>query len=102
VRADGRPDRAQAVVHLPAEQVTITANPALQPDDQVIIYERMTGEGYIHRITNISSDFDNDTGQWTYTLTTNWLGTKAFTKLAWDPQKLTNATKVYLHYMGKI
>jgi hypothetical protein len=83
-------------------QVTITANPALQPDDQVVINERMTGEGYIHRITSISSDFDNETGRWTYTLNTNWLGTKAFTKLAWDPQKLTNATKVYLHYMGKI
>lgn len=83
-------------------QVTITANPALQPDDQVVITERMTGEGYIHRITNISSDFDNETGQWTYTLTTNWLGTKAFTKKAWDPDKLTNATKVYLQKLGKI
>jgi hypothetical protein len=71
-------------------QVTITANPALQPDDQVIITERMTGEGYIHRITSISSDFDNDTGRWTYTLTTNWLGTRAFTRLAWDPEKLTS------------
>jgi hypothetical protein len=83
-------------------QVTITANPALQPDDQIIITERMTGEGYIHRITNISSDFDNETGRWTYTLTTNWLGTKAFTELAWNPEKLTNATRVYLYNMGKI
>lgn len=82
--------------------LTITANPALQPDDQVIIKERTTGEGYIHRITSIASDFDNETGNWTYTLTTNWLGTKAFTKLAWDPAKLRNPTRVYLYYMGKL
>lgn len=82
--------------------LTITANPALQPDDQVIITERMTGEGYIHRILNISSDFDNETGRWTYTLTTNWLGTKAFTRLAWSARKLTNVTRAYLFHMGKI
>jgi hypothetical protein len=81
--------------------LTIAANPAIQPDDQVVIYERSTGEGYIHRVLNISSDWDAETGQWTYTLTTNWLGTKAFTKLAFDPKKLRNETIVYIKQMGR-
>lgn len=82
--------------------VTIAANPAIQPDDQVIITERTTGEGYIHRVLNISSDFDAETGQWTYQLTTNWLGSRAFTNLAYDPKYLRNVTKFYIKAMGRL
>jgi hypothetical protein len=81
--------------------LTIAANPAIQPDDQIIIYERSTGEGYVHRVLNISSDWDAATGKWTYDLTTNWLGNKAFTKLAFDPAKLRNETIFYIKQMGR-
>lgn len=82
--------------------VTIAANPAIQPDDQVVIQERTTGEGYIHRVLNISSDIDLETGRWEYTLTTNWLGSKAFTNLAWDPKYLRDVTKVFLAKMKRL
>jgi hypothetical protein len=82
--------------------ITITANPAIQVDDQVRIYERISGEGYLHRVLNISSDFDNDNGTWTYQLTTHWLGERAFTKWAFDPERLSASTKRYLRALGKL
>jgi hypothetical protein len=79
--------------------ITIAANPALQVDDQVIIYERMSGEGFLHRIKGISSQMDFETGKWTYTLTTNWLGDAAFTNKAWEPP-LSEATQAFLSQLG--
>jgi hypothetical protein len=57
--------------------VTIAALPILQIDDQVRISERVTGDTYIHYVRGISSSHDLDTGEWTQTLTTNWLGENA-------------------------
>lgn len=83
-------------------QITITANPAIQPDDQIIITERTTGEGYIHRVIGIQSEWSAETGQWTYTLTTNWLGDRAFTNLAWNPAYMRNVTRAYLQNMKRL
>lgn len=79
--------------------LTIAANPAIQIDDQVVIYERMTGEGYLHRVTNIESEFDFEDGKWTYQLTTHWLGKEAFTERAWEPPLGVN-TRFWLNQMG--
>src|SRR5690606_32042012 len=57
-------------------QVTCLANPAIQVNDQVRIYERTTSETYIHYVRGISTSHDLDTGDYTMTLTTNWLGTE--------------------------
>lgn len=54
--------------------VDCAANPAIQIDDQVRIYERMTGEVYVHYVRGIHSSMDLDTGQYVSTLTTHWLG----------------------------
>lgn len=54
-------------------QVTIPANPEIQLNDQVKIIERSTSESYIHYVRGISFDYD-DSGTFTMTLTTNWLG----------------------------
>ncbi len=56
--------------------VTIIANPLIQVDDQVRIFERVTAESYIHYVRRISSELDLDSGVYTMTLTTNWLGTE--------------------------
>lgn len=80
--------------------VTIPGNPQIQIDDQVRIKERMTGEGYLHRVMGISSTFDNEDGKWTYDLQTHWLGTDAFEKDAWHPERLTDVTRHYLHALG--
>lgn len=54
--------------------VTALANPCIQLNDQVRIYERTTSETYVHYIRGISTTHDLDTGQYMMTLTTHWLG----------------------------
>jgi hypothetical protein len=80
--------------------LTIPGNPQIQIDDQVRIFERMTGEGYLHRVLSIQSNFDNEEGAWTYQLNTHWLGEDAFTKWAFDPEYLSKATQHWLHELG--
>lgn len=57
------------------DKVVIPANPAIQVDDQVRIFERVTSEGYLHYVRGITSTNSSETGRWTYTLSTHWLGT---------------------------
>lgn len=54
--------------------LTCVANPALQVNDQVRIFEQISAETDVHFVRGISSSHDLDTGVWTYTLTTNRLG----------------------------
>jgi hypothetical protein len=55
-------------------EATCVANPAIQVNDQVRIYEEVSGETDVHYVRGISSTHDLDTGLWLYTLTTNRLG----------------------------
>ena len=55
-------------------QATIVGNPMIQIDDQIRVYERRTGEGYIHYVQGIDSTWDAKTGKYTMDLTTAWLG----------------------------
>lgn len=82
------------------DQIKIPAHPGVQIDDQVRIFERQTGEGYLHRVTGITSNFDNEEGLWTYDLTTHWLGDEPFTNWAFDPDVLSEVTKSYLRAIG--
>ncbi len=64
--------------------VTCVANPLVGPNDQVRIYERQTAETYIHYVRSISTTHNLESGEYTMTLTTNWLGDKddwTFTRL---------------------
>lgn len=89
------------------DSLTIAANPAIQIDDQVRIYERRTGEQYLHHVRSVTSEWDIETGKWTYQLDTSWLGTTPFTgtwafnptdaKKGVSPEALT-----YLQGMGKV
>jgi hypothetical protein len=56
--------------------ITIAGIPTLQVDDQVEVVDTATGEGYVHYVRNISSKLDHSTGEYVYTVTTNWLGTR--------------------------
>jgi len=84
------------------DTVVITGNPAIQIDDQVRIFERITNEGYIHYISGIVSAFDMETGEWTYTLTTNWLGVTPFSDWTFQPSDLAAVTQTYLESIGKL
>jgi len=57
-----------------AGSVTCAANPNIQIDDQVRIYERVSGETFIHYVRGQSMSHDLDSGAFTMNLTTHWLG----------------------------
>lgn len=81
--------------------ITIAANPQIQIDDQVKIYERVTSDTYFHYVNGITSDFDAASGKWTYTLSTQWLGTNPNTK-EWvvNKDKMDDLTKKYIKNLG--
>jgi hypothetical protein len=54
--------------------VNCVANPLIDVNDQVRIIERQTGEVYVHYIKAISFSHDLQTGAFTMSLTTYWLG----------------------------
>lgn len=56
---------------------TCVANPCIQINDQVRIWERTTGESYIHYVRGINTTHDLDTGEYIMTLTTHWLGSES-------------------------
>lgn len=53
---------------------TCVANPMISIGDQVKFAERNTSEFNIHYVTGVNSSHNLETGEWTYTLTTHWLG----------------------------
>lgn len=58
--------------------VTCWANPLIDINDQVRIYERTTGETFVHYVRGVSTSFNATSGEYTMTLTTNWLGGSPF------------------------
>ena len=84
------------------DSITITGNPYLQPDDQVRIIERVTGETYVHRIVSISSAWDNDQGEYTMNLETHWLGEHPFNKWAFSWKQMAKETQQYFRYLKKV
>lgn len=84
------------------DQLRIPADPSLQCDDQVEIVERITGEAYMHYVRSISSDWDAETGVWTYDITTSWLGTNPTAEWAFKTTGLSAETQAYLTAIGVI
>jgi hypothetical protein len=56
-------------------QVTCVANPCIQINDQVRIFERSTSEVFVHYVRGVNTTHNLDDGTYTMTLTTHWLGT---------------------------
>ena len=54
--------------------VTCVANPAIGINDQVRIWERVTGESYIHYVRGGNTSNNLEAGEDTMTLSTHWLG----------------------------
>ncbi len=54
--------------------LTMPANPILQIDDQVRVYERNTSDVYIHYVRGYSSHMDLEGGEYTQTLQLHWMG----------------------------
>lgn len=85
-----------------SDTVKIPGYPGIQVDDQVRIYERVTEEGYLHYVTDISMTWDIETGRYEYDLGTHWLGDVAFSNWTFNPDTLAAETQAYLHALGKI
>ena len=81
-------------------RATIPGNPAIQIDDQVRIWERVTNESYYHYVVGISSDIDIERGTWEYQLETHWLGDNPEDAWIVDPDILQTSTQNYLDLLG--
>lgn len=55
-------------------QMTCVANPCLQINDQVRVWERQSAESYIHYVRGVDTSMDLEQGSYTMNVTTNWLG----------------------------
>lgn len=75
-------------------KITIPANPAIQVDDQIRVWDRVAAETFLHYIAGVTSKMDMSQGTWTYELSTHWLGTDPFTNWAFRPGDLSNETKI--------
>lgn len=84
------------------DAVTIAANPAIQIDDQVRIYERTSEETYLQYVSGITMNWSVETGKYTYNLDTHWLGDTAFSNWTFNPKDLSAETRQYLKAMGAI
>lgn len=82
--------------------LTIPGNPAIQIDDQIRIFERVTSETYYHYVIGVSSELDMDEGTWTYELETHWLGEDRDQAWVLDVTKLEADTKAFLDLHGGI
>lgn len=80
-------------------KVVTPGYPAIQIDDQVKIFARVTADAYFHYVLGIESNLDMQTGEWTYTLDTHWLGEDQET-WALDTTVLHNLTQTYLNQLG--
>jgi hypothetical protein len=80
--------------------VTIPGNPAIQIDDQVRIFERVTNETYYHYVMGIKCELDMSTGEWTYDLDVHWLGEDPNDVWVVDVDVLDGATQQYLNAVG--
>ncbi len=54
--------------------VSAVANPMIQINDQVRLFERITGDTYFHYVRGLSTSYDAEAGTYTMSLTTHWLG----------------------------
>jgi hypothetical protein len=77
----------------------IPGYPAIQMDDQIRIYERVTSETYFHYVLGIECDLDMEAGEWFYNLTTHWLGEDP-TSLVVETTRLNGVTQNYLELLG--
>lgn len=84
------------------DRLTIPGNPAIQIDDQVQIWESITGEGYVHYVKGVSSSWDLESGKWAYDLDTHWLGEVPFTDWVFDPATLHADTQEWLKTIGRL
>jgi hypothetical protein len=76
--------------------------PALEPDDQVRIFERITSETYIHYLLGVNSVMDMNAGTWYMDVDTHWLGNGPDSEWHVNASKMSPALAAYLIEAGLI
>lgn len=81
-------------------KVTTPGYPAIQIDDQIRIFERVTNETYYHYVLSITSNIDMEAGEWTYDMDTHWLGERPSDAWVVRVDQLDQVTQAYLAANG--
>lgn len=74
-------------------QLTAPWHPALELDDQIRIFERVTNEVHVHYVSGISTTWDLESGSSISTITCHWLGEDPDSNWFLDSILLTPAVK---------
>lgn len=80
-------------------QARTPGNPAIQIDDQIRIFERVTSETYFHYVMGIEAELNMESGEFFYNLDTHWLGESEETWML-KQQELAGVTQQYLNRLG--
>lgn len=85
-------------------RVVIPGYPKITVDDQIRLQERISNETYVHYISGIQSEFEAESGRWTYTLDTHWLGDSPLGTDIWafNLQDMAPETVEFLKSLGVI
>lgn len=86
----------RALMSYHKDTLQIPGYPRIQVDDQVRIYERVTGEDHVHYVEGISSSNDLESGVWTYDLNTQWLGEDPASSWAFASADFSSELQNYL------
>ena len=87
----------QQVFTYRTDQVEIPGYSRIQIDDQVRLIEAITSETNVHYIKAITSEWDLETGRWTYQLDTQWLGGAPDDDWVFHQEDLSAETQTYLN-----
>lgn len=91
---------AQQMFDYRRSKFSIPGYPAIQIDDQVRLFERVTNETYYHYVETISCELNMETGEFTYNLETHWLGDDPSNGWVVDAEQMDQVTKTYLATVG--
>lgn len=83
-------------------QLQVPGYPAIQINDQVQIFEETTEEGFYHYVKSINSTLDMETGEYTYSLGTHWLGQRPFDRWVFHPKDFAAETAAVLEAIGRL
>jgi hypothetical protein len=93
---------AQQMFSFRQSTTVIPANPAIQIDDQVRIFERVTDETFFHYVTGLTSSYDAETGKGEYTLQTHWLGERISDAWVIRVDQMDALTQSFLNAIGPV
>lgn len=82
--------------------LTIPGNSAIQVDDQVRIYDQVTGWTDVALVKSVKSTWERLTGRWVYDLDLHWLGESPGERWITNDIELAQVTKTYLALMNRL